>query len=399
MQCYPGIAEFQRYVADYIENNGCHGRNGYNDSVSFMPRTALNEFWNTERIENVLRSPPERIQAISQTIRSRYVVVFSILVFMSQPEHIPIFIQEAIEDSQLPLAGTPYVFSETPESGIFDEFLKHQWKFCPLELDNGYKLSKRRVSPYHVVPILDKTRINSRVAADDDDVTIYKVTLHPSCFHQTVVVFKVFSGDDPDTERMYDNEVDMYSQLVRERAFNHIIQYYGSFETAGLRTIVLEYANGGSLKSFFLNHPPPHSQGNSEQFWNSLMGLLRGLENIHNLNETKRYSKGAWVLRGTHQDIKPQNILLCNTSFENMYNITFKFVDMGTGNIRKMKNQGLDRDALDQAGNGMYSAPEACQGDGEAKGIRGNSDVWSFGGIASEALVWCIWGEYGRSQY
>ncbi|KAF4810909.1 Serine/threonine-protein kinase ksp1 [Colletotrichum siamense] len=370
--------------------NGCHGRNGYNDRVSFMPRIALDQFWSTERIENILRSPPERIQAMSHTIRSRYVVVFSILVFMSQPEHIPIFIQEAIEDSQLPLAGTPYVFSETPESGIFDEFHKHQWKFCPLEFDNGYKLSKRRISPYHVVPVLDKAPINPRAAADEDDVTIYKVTLHPSCFHQTVVVFKVFSGEDHDTEKMYDNEVDMYSQLVRESAFNHIIRYYGSFETAGLRTIVLEYANGGSLKSFFLNSPPPHSRGNCEQFWNSLMGLLRGLENIHNLNESKRYSKGAWVLRGTHQDIKPQNILLCNTSFENMYDITFKFVDMGTGNIRKMKNQGLDRDALDQAGNGMYSAPEACQDDGEARGIRGNSDVWSFGGIASEALVWSL---------
>lgn len=43
--------------------------------------------------------------------------------------------------------------------------------------------------------------------------------------------------------------------------------------------------------------------------------------------------------------------------------------------------------------------PEACRDDGEAKGIRGNSDVWSFGGIASEALIWCIWGEQGRADY
>ncbi|KAH9234893.1 hypothetical protein K456DRAFT_1583650 [Colletotrichum gloeosporioides 23] len=395
MQCCAGITEFKQYVSHYIESNRCYGRNSYNDRVPFVPRIVLDEFWTMERIENVLRSPTERIQAISHTIKSRYVAVFSILVFMSQPEHIPIFIQGGIEDSKLPLDTTPYAYSETSESlHVFDEFQKEQWKFCPLEFDAGDKLSNRHISPYHIVPVLEKTRINSRGAADEDDVSIYKVKLHPRCFHQTV-----FSGDDPETAKMYLNEVDMYSQLVRESAFDHIIRYYGSFETAGLRTIVLEHANGGSLKSFFLNNPPPHDQSNRKQFWNSLMGLLRGLENIHNLNETKGYSKGAWVLRGTHQDIKPQNILLCNTSFENMYDIKFKFVDTGTGNIRKMKNQGLDRDALDQAGNGMYSGPEACQDDGEARGIRGNSDIWSFGGIASEALVWCIWGEYGRSQY
>ncbi|KAI8307700.1 putative serine/threonine-protein kinase [Colletotrichum sp. SAR11_59] len=299
MQCCAGITEFKQYVSHYIESNDCYGRNGYNDRVPFMPRIVLDEFWTMERIENVLRSPTERIQAISHTIKARYVAVFSILVFMSQPEHIPIFIQGGIEDAKLPLDTTPYAYSETSESlHIFDEFQKEQWKFCPLEFDAGDKLSNRHISPYHIVPVLEKTRINSRGAADEDDVSIYKVKLHPRCFHQTVVVFKVFSGDDPETAKMYLNEVDMYSQLVRESAFDHIIWYYGSFETAGLRTIVLEHANGGSLKSFFLNNPPPHDQSNRKQFWNSLMGLLRGLENIHNLNETKRYSKGAWVLRG-----------------------------------------------------------------------------------------------------
>ncbi|KAF4902206.1 hypothetical protein CGCFRS4_v002371 [Colletotrichum fructicola] len=354
MQCCSGITEFRQYVSDYIERNGCYGRNGYNERAPFIPRVALNEFWSTERIENVLRSPPERIKASSNTIKSRYIVVFSILVFTSQPQHILAFLQAAIEDTQLPLATTPYVFSETSESRIFDDFHKHQWKFCPLEFDTEYIQNRRRILPYHIVPIVDKSRISSDGTEEEEDVNVYEVTIHPKCFHPTVVVFKVFRGNDPDIEIMYENEVDMYSQLVRERAFDHVIRYYGSFETAGLRTIVLEHANGGSLKSFFRTHPPPRSQGSCERFWNSLMGLLRGLENIHEMNETQEYSKGAWILRGTHQDIKPQNILVCTNSNEDTYNVTFKFVDMGTGNIRKMKNQGLDRDAMDQAGNGMY---------------------------------------------
>ncbi|KAF4869297.1 hypothetical protein CGCSCA1_v011541 [Colletotrichum siamense] len=225
MQCCAGITEFKQYVSQYIESNGCYGRNGYNDRVAFMPRIALKEFWTMERIENVLRSPTDRIQATSHTIQSHYVVVFSILVFMSQPEHIPIFIQGGTEDSKLPLDTTPYAYSETSESlHVFDEFQKEQWKFCPLEFDTGDKLSNRHLSPYHVVPVLEKEEIVSRGAADEDEVSIYKVKLHPQCFHQTVVVFKVFSGDDPETAKMYLNEVDMYSQLVRESAFDHIIR-------------------------------------------------------------------------------------------------------------------------------------------------------------------------------
>ncbi|KAJ4997926.1 hypothetical protein K4K48_006169 [Colletotrichum sp. SAR 10_66] len=225
---------------------------------------------------------------------SMHVITVATLFFLPAT-----FVAGGTEDSKLPLDTTPYAYSEISESlHVFDEFQKEQWKFCPLEFDTGDKLSNRHISPYHVVPILEKEKIDSRRAADEDEVSIYKVKLHPKCFHQTVVVFKVFGGDDPETAKMYLNEVDMYSQLVRESAFDHIIRYFGSFETAGLRTIVLEYANGGSLKSFFLNNTPPHDQSNRKKFWNSLMGLLRGLENIHNLNETKRYAKGAWVLRG-----------------------------------------------------------------------------------------------------
>lgn len=186
MQCCSGITEFRQYVSDYIERNGCYGRNGYNERAPFIPRVALNEFWSTERIENVLRSPPERIKASSNTIKSRYIVVFSILVFTSQPQHILAFLQGAIEDTQLPLATTPYVFSETSESRIFDDFHKHQWKFCPLEFDTEYIQNRRRILPYHIVPIVDKSRISSDGTEEEEDVNVYEVTIHPKCFHPTV---------------------------------------------------------------------------------------------------------------------------------------------------------------------------------------------------------------------
>lgn len=38
-----------------------------------------------------------------------------------------------------------------------------------------------------------------------------------------------------------------------------------------------------------------------------------------------------------------------------MHGFAFKFADMGTGHIRRMRYKGLDEDAMDQEGNGMYS--------------------------------------------
>lgn len=57
----------------------------------------------------------------------------------------------------------------------------------------------------------------------------------------------------------------------------------------------------------------------------------------------------------THQDIRPQNILLCGDPSDDDYSVPFKFADMGTAHIRKVKNEGINRPAVDQYGNGMYS--------------------------------------------
>lgn len=44
-------------------------------------------------------------------------------------------------------------------------------------------------------------------------------------------------------------------------------------------------------------------------------------------------------------------------------------------------------------------APEACRGIGLTEAVREKTDIWSFGGVASEALVWSIHGNEGRLEY
>ncbi|KAF5512762.1 putative serine/threonine-protein kinase [Colletotrichum aenigma] len=359
MEPVGAVKDFQQHVAQYIKEYDCYGNSAERDHVEFMPQIELGRFWTIEKIEDVLCSKEPHILDTGQEIREHYLVVFSVLTFMARHQDISVFIRYNVDDSGLPLLATPTAASESSsDREVFERFQKSQWKFCPLTLNMGRserKPSKRELSPFHIIPVSKTERISPRESGRRDDICLDKVTLHEQCSTYKTVVFKVLRGSSDTLKVMYDNEVDMYKNLIKEDSFNHIMRYYGSFQSLDVRVIILEYANGGTLESFFEHQPPPQSKTERELFWNCLMGLSRGLERIHNLTDSKEYSKGAWMRRGTHQDIHPQNILVCNEGFGNMHGFAFKFADMGTGHIRRMRYKGLDEDAMDQEGNGMYN--------------------------------------------
>ncbi|OHE99731.1 serine/threonine protein kinase [Colletotrichum orchidophilum] len=398
------IAEFKRYVDQYVIDHKCYGMRGYEDEpVAFVPRCALVTFWTTDNVRRVFYSREDWIRDSTSTIQAHYLHVFSILVYMSQPQHISLFTECFIKDTSLPLDETRFAFLEGEEKRIFEEFHKEQWRFYPFlfETEGGPKQRKLHLPPLQIIPIISKDPIKHSGDVQDDTVCVYRVKLHPLCFAQQEVVFKIYRDVDSEVNQSYENEVDMYTQLDEQASsYDSIIRYFGSFEIPGFRTIVLEYASGGNLKSFFERYPPPLAHSDRILFWDNLMGLLGGLDAIHNLRKS-RGVKGAWLLTGTHQDIRPQNILVCPGTSDNIsiYAAKFKFADMGTGHIHRARHQGLGLNAQDHSGNGMYSAPEAYRDHGDSTTIQWESDIWSLGGVASEALVWTRWGEYGRIMY
>ncbi|KAK1701205.1 hypothetical protein BDP55DRAFT_640796 [Colletotrichum godetiae] len=402
------IAEFRRYVDEYVQKHNIYGIRGYDSyedkHVPFVSRRALETFWTEDNMRRVLYGREDWIKDTSSIIQPHYLIVFSILVYMSQPQHITLFTGESVEDTSLPLEDTPHAYCEgegSEEKRVFEEFQKEQWKFCPFlfKTEGGGKPRKRHLPPLQIIPVIAKERIEHSGNIQDDNVCVYRAKLHPHCFSEQYVVFKTYRDVNAEVTQLYENEVDMYTQLDDQTtSYDSIIKYYGSFEIPSLRTIILEYAPGGNLQSFFKTYPPPLAHSDRIIFWDSLMGLLGGLDAIHNLRKSHG-GKGSWILRGTHQDIRPQNILICPSSSNNIYAARFKFADIGNGHINRARYQGLELNAEDNWGNGMYSAPEACRDQGDSNSIRGESDVWSLGAVASEALVWTRWGEYGRGRY
>ncbi|KAF4828883.1 Serine/threonine-protein kinase Nek7 [Colletotrichum tropicale] len=397
----PIIEQLRRHLDEYVEDYECYGTNGHDERRPFVPQVALTAFWTREKIISVL-CHDGLIPRNPDIILNYYIAIFTIVVLTSKPANIDLFTQEDISDSSLPLISVPEAYRESPLCReVFEDFMKLQWKFCPMSLDISAspKPSRKNMSPDIILPISNKIKINPQADEDKDIAVLYKVDLHRNCTQLIVpVVFKEYRQTDPESQRLHDNEWAMYSNL-RDDSFRHIVTYYGSFECVGRRTIVLEYAPGGTLLQFFKERQPPKTGWHRVQFWQNLFGLLEGLEAIDDFTWDHNHSRDTWRLRGTHQDIRLQNILVCGISSDDDYSVPFKFADMGNAHIRKTKNEGIDRHAVDQFGNGMYSAPEAFRDNGDPTNIDHKSDVWSLGAILSEALIWSIWGERGREIY
>ncbi|TEA14982.1 hypothetical protein C8034_v002826 [Colletotrichum sidae] len=365
------VADFQYHIDSFVENNKCFGLNGHDEKREFVPTVALTEFWTREKITTVLCSPKDMIKQSADTIFKHYLISFSVLVLNLNAESINLFIQEDLRDTQLPLPSVPEVYSDSASCGVFEEFIKRQWKFCPMSLDCGSspKPSRRNLLPQRILPIVAKEKLNPEADEDGEQAVLFKVDLHPLCSQLgKPVVFKEYRQRTHETQRLFTNECDLYKQL-REDSFGHIVTYYGSFECLGRSTNVLEFAPGGTLLSFFESRQPPRTDEQRKLFWGNLFGLFRGLQCIEDFTADHRHSRHTYRLKGTHQDIRPQNILVCGASSDEDYSAPFKFVDMGIADILKMRDGGYDRHAIDQRGNGMYSPPEACRDEGVATDI------------------------------
>ncbi|KAI1390035.1 kinase-like domain-containing protein [Hypoxylon trugodes] len=186
--------------------------------------------------------------------------------------------------------------------------------------------------------------------------------------------------------------------------FRNIPRYYWSFRQGSKATLVIEYANGETLKQYFKDNSKGLESSGCTEFWQQIFGLLDAIAMIHN-NAKERESEGQRLAR-IHQDIKPENILLFYEGERKSGSgppSLFKLTDFGRSHTRVVNEKDNDQGGRDNGANKMYSAPECCDIDGR-RGISHDrvgpkADIWSIGAVFSETLVWSLRGEAGINQY
>lgn len=165
---------------------------------------------------------------------------------------------------------------------------------------------------------------------------------------------------------------------------------------------MLEYADHGSLEDFFNRNELPLDRQEFCSLWWSLRNLLFGLEHIHGLEQDPRNS-GYGTIRCVHQDLKPGNIFVFRQGDNTAYSYQFKIGDFGMSSVALVKTMNKSVKSPAEPSTKMYGAPELTTRYADLENIDYGAlwemDIWSFGCVLFECLVWMTCGSRGLSAF
>ncbi|KAF4454846.1 serine/threonine protein kinase [Fusarium austroafricanum] len=384
--------------ADFRQWVGSHARpgiNGFGKEDKYVSGAQLEHYWRSPgNFSDILRTINPPIFVSFDTIREKFLRVFSILVFISQTATITLFLEEGMNDDKLPLEERNLPL-EWPR--CFGAAMKDQWQFSPWEFIK-HGSDSRRLLPNQILPVRYK-EVLTREVWGSAAARIHVVNVDDDCCGPIPqeVVFKVYEGADG--KQLYTREAEIYTRLRRFEETS-ITKCYGSFacKETERRIIILEHASKGSLLDFFDKTQPPVYPSDLEMLWLSLLELLEGLWVLHNPD---RNDSGSLV--GIHQDIQPANILVFPRNTDSPYDVSFKLADFGLAEIvRGVEGEGATV-PTENEGNRMYSAPESYPNyeiQSEARPhVNSLVDLWSLGAVYSDFLAWSIGGPDSRERY
>ncbi|KIX03656.1 uncharacterized protein Z518_07209 [Rhinocladiella mackenziei CBS 650.93] len=418
-------AEIQDFIR-WIDDNSIQGLTSDSSSAPFMPQKRLTEYIRQgTRLRNLLKElfsptdPPVHVEP--DAILKNCTAVLAILVRIEYGRYIEEFVRHReLFDNHLPFLTMPANFPRSNNEGVFfKKFDEEQWRFC------AHIFSRARIddqiSASYILPITSKEKI-----AEGGTANVFRIQIHPDYDeldpptgdsdeshvrkHNNTYVLKTFHSRKYPAKCLYKSETAAFAYLKRSCALgNNFIGFHGSFVYNDTYNILLEYADIGSLEDYFTTISPPSTGEDILKLWTSVFGLLTAVENLHTIEAEGNWEEPVW-----HQDIKPDNILVCSGPSGSPYDFKFKLGDLGLAHFRKEKfrhenARKLGRGQLqsildkDSGGTKIYGAPECYQGDDShyspKRAIGQSVDIWSLGCVFSEVAQWIAQGKEGLDKY
>ncbi|KAK8028957.1 hypothetical protein PG991_006013 [Apiospora marii] len=340
----------------YVANHGDEGRDGNGTTQSYVSSSALREYWDIDAIDMYVHSVHRHV-VDTERIQKYYIK-------------------------------------------WWDIFYEAQWQFCPVEFSAEKGLPRHVLDRKQILPIRAAKPLTG---GQNEVVTSSKVTVDRNCIQLlgqgNCCVFKEY------TERgyaSYKNEVEAYTNLARHNS-QAIIRCYEWFEQAGKYTIILEYAELGSLIDYWEFTHEPTLPKDIDTLWTCFFELLRGLAVIHSNLPRTRELEGLKMF-GMHSDIKPGNILVSKKAdSSNPYDVYFKIADFGLSRTRPVIAGNPDPIDIDSGGSRMYNPPETTRRaewvDSLAIQVGQPLDIWGMGCVFSEMASWMVGGPPERMRY
>ncbi|TRX88050.1 hypothetical protein FHL15_011052 [Xylaria flabelliformis] len=180
----------------------------------------------------------------------------------------------------------------------------------------------------------------------------------------------------------------------------HIIRLLTGFRHNGFFYLLFPWATGGSLRSFWREHPQPILDP-EVSIWvaGQCLGLSDALREIHHQHyqgREKNHDHGRqgalFEVRAYHGDIKPENVLLFEGDRQGGIRHVWKIGDFGVSERFLVAARGGH---IPKGFTPTYQSPEH-QIEGR---IDDRADIWSLGCVFLETVIWLLWGWNGLLSF
>ncbi|EXL90465.1 serine/threonine protein kinase [Fusarium odoratissimum NRRL 54006] len=330
-------------------------------------------------------------------------------------------------------------------------FYNDQWTFCAPILDMG--CSSHEFHAKHILPFIEK----GTTQKDGHFSTVFQAAIHPShqIIHgssksntdQTRVALKELknlSEQNYNVHVSWLNEANALFQIAELR-HKHLISQATAFKQGERRFIMLEWANGGTLRDIWQteSHDRSFLDGNKVmRVLEELTGLASALSRLHGTNtRTKtakatsadRTKKGATSRSKTifsqgqgdgdgnrltvpkirfegvssddgddssdnaeeqhwrHGDLKPENILHFKDE-KSPWLGTLKIADLGLAKQHVFATTQRQDPTRQRYTTSHYEAPEVITTMNSRVPRSRRYDIWSMGCIIFEYMIWLLYG-------
>lgn len=166
--------------------------------------------------------------------------------------------------------------------------------------------------------------------------------------------------------------------ILNHLAHPNIVELLASYTYQNKYNLLFPRAEHGTLATLLKTQREDTPFQSDSSFLVALAGLSSAIAHVHAFFERRIDLK----LIGCHHDLRPDNILVSDT--------TFILADFG---LSRFKEWSRDSDTPFRRGMGDYLAPECEDLDTfERHRISRSSDIWSFGCILVEAAIYMAYG-------
>lgn len=296
---------FHRWMRENFISTGLAG------DGKFLPYDLISTHLesNGYAVLNSLLSAIYQGQAIpinAKEVVGAYSRVFCILIYIGKINFLQRFMEcDDLNDAHLPFTERPRQFpidSSLPE--LFTAFCNAQWIFCPSSLNTN---CSRRLNEKEVLPLISRKLIGKGSSAEIFLIDIYGLynslnflVSSPSPLSvasslicakddgstsNNIFALKTYHGTD--VEKSWENEVQAFKKVLQLRPTGspNVIGFHTAFKHGDICHTILEYADRGSLEQYLRANTKPVVGEDIARLWKRVLGLVRGLKDLHNGNQ------------------------------------------------------------------------------------------------------------------